>query len=180
MVTIMESKQNVEENKIKTSGGTREFETGAHRDNSKGKGRCDLIPMDVLQKFFEEDNVIYELTQYQLTGEISFLYSALDSFVVDYAQQAGIVVDITDKASIKKCKAGLILQLSKHYEHGAEIYGENNWQKGMPLSVYLDSAMRHYLKYISGWKDEDHAIAFVWNVFALLWTKEHIHSIETV
>lgn len=29
---------------IKDSGSTREFETGAHRDNAEGKGRCDLVP----------------------------------------------------------------------------------------------------------------------------------------
>lgn len=29
---------------IKDSGSTREFETGAHRDNADGKGRCDLVP----------------------------------------------------------------------------------------------------------------------------------------
>lgn len=29
---------------IKDSGVTREFDTGAHRDNAEGKGRCDLLP----------------------------------------------------------------------------------------------------------------------------------------
>lgn len=32
---------------IKDSGERREFDTGAVRDIQKGKGRCDLMPLDV-------------------------------------------------------------------------------------------------------------------------------------
>lgn len=33
---------------IKDSGNRREFETGAVRDIQEGKGRCDLLPLDVV------------------------------------------------------------------------------------------------------------------------------------
>lgn len=32
---------------IKDSGDRREYETGAVRDMAAGKGRCDLLPLDV-------------------------------------------------------------------------------------------------------------------------------------
>jgi hypothetical protein len=35
---------------IKDSGKTQEFNTGAHRDTSEGKGRFDLIPYEALQR----------------------------------------------------------------------------------------------------------------------------------
>ena len=34
--------------KIKDSGERSEFATGAVRDIQKGKGRCDLMPLDVI------------------------------------------------------------------------------------------------------------------------------------
>ena len=33
---------------IKDSGNRREFSTGAVRDMAEGKGRCDLLPLDVI------------------------------------------------------------------------------------------------------------------------------------
>ena len=47
---------------IKDSGNRREFETGAQRDISEGKGRMDLLPMAsliVLAKHFEEGALKY-------------------------------------------------------------------------------------------------------------------------
>ncbi|KKK63326.1 hypothetical protein LCGC14_2995400, partial [marine sediment metagenome] len=41
---------------------------------------------------------------------------------------------------------------------GAKYYGERNWEKGMPLSRFLGSAMRHLVQTIDGQEDEDHAI----------------------
>ena len=36
---------------IKDSGSTTEFSTGAHRDARTGKGRIDLIPLEVASKY---------------------------------------------------------------------------------------------------------------------------------
>ena len=65
-------------------------------------------------------------------------------------------------------------RLAKHYENGAKKYGPHNWQKGMPLSRYLDSLIRHAYKLLRGWEDEDHAAAIAWNAFAFMHTKEMI------
>lgn len=67
-----------------------------------------------------------------------------------------------------------LFRLAVHYENGAVKYGINNWQKGMPLRQYLDSAGRHLYRYLGGERDEDHLAAVVWNVFSFLWTENEI------
>ena len=62
-----------------------------------------------------------------------------------------------------------IMEWSKHSEKGAIKYGERNIDKGCPISVLLDSALRHIAKYLAGWDDEDHLSSALWNVG---WAKE--------
>ena len=38
---------------IKDSGERKEFSTGAVRDIQEGKGRCDLLPLDVVAGFYK-------------------------------------------------------------------------------------------------------------------------------
>lgn len=65
-------------------------------------------------------------------------------------------------------------RLARHYEAGAVKYGDRNWEKGQPLSRYLDSAMRHLVAYLEGQRDEDHIIACAWNCFAIAATEDRI------
>jgi hypothetical protein len=69
-----------------------------------------------------------------------------------------------------------LFKLALHFENGAKKYGDNNWRKGQPLKVFLDSAGRHWAKLNDGWEDEDHAAALVWNVMAYQWTKHEIEE----
>lgn len=69
-----------------------------------------------------------------------------------------------------------LFRLALHYENGSIKYGDNNWQKGMPLRQYLDSAGRHLYKYLGGMRDEDHLSAVSWNMFAFLWTENEIRE----
>ena len=59
-------------------------------------------------------------------------------------------------------------RLALVYELGALKYGERNWEKGMPINRFLDSAIRHIYQYIEGKKDEDHLGQAAWNVFAAM------------
>ena len=94
--------------KIKDSGERTEFDTGAMRDMSRGKGLMVVLPAEA------------------------------------------------------------ILRLSKHYEAGAEKYGRWNYDKGIPVSSFVDSALRHLMKYIAGCDDEDHLAACAFNVLGAM------------
>ena len=63
-----------------------------------------------------------------------------------------------------------------HMENGAKVYGDRNWEKGQPISRYLDSALRHLFKYLLGLKDEDHLAAAFWNIGAALTTEERVNN----
>ena len=132
------------------------------RDMSEGKGRCDLMPLDVVADcyslYFNEPNVFYPLARFTETGEIPFLVTALSKFL--------------DKSTFLGW-SDMFLAVSKHFEDGAKKYGENNWQKGLPVSCYIDSAIRHYFKYLRGDDDEPHDRAFVWNILCCIWTCKH-------
>ena len=67
----------------------------------------------------------------------------------------------------------MLLEVSKHFEEGAKKYGEYNWQKGIPVHCYIDSAVRHYLKWLREDDDEPHDRAFVWNILCCIWTCTH-------
>jgi len=70
---------------------------------------------------------------------------------------------------------GYALQrLADHYENGARKYSERNWEKGIPISRFVDSAFRHLNKWTQGYDEEDHLAAVAWNVFGLMWTQEMI------
>jgi hypothetical protein len=66
----------------------------------------------------------------------------------------------------------VLMRLAQHYENGAKKYGDRNWEKGIPCHSFADSAMRHFVKYMDGWDDEDHLIAAIWNLCGLAWTEE--------
>ena len=65
-----------------------------------------------------------------------------------------------------------LLRLSKHYEAGSAGHGERNWEKGLPMHSFLDSAIRHLFKYMDGQTDEDHLCAAAWNILGAMWTEE--------
>lgn len=69
-----------------------------------------------------------------------------------------------------------IRRLAQLYERGAEKYGDRNWEKGQPLSWYLDSAARHLFDYLQGDRSEDHMIAVMWNAAGFVETESRIKS----
>lgn len=103
---------------IKDSGTRREFSSGAVRDINEGKGRCDLLPLDVVGGVFE-DNVFINVNKYIRKGEKRFLVEALREF--------------SEKRYGDLYTA--MLEVSKHYEDGCNKYGERNWEKGIPFTV---------------------------------------------
>jgi hypothetical protein len=150
---------------ILDSGNRREFETGSVRDISEGKGRCDLLPLDVVAWLLgveNADSVLMCIHNFVIGNATSYLYDAVE------LGRNIIGVDINT----------MILDLAKHFESGAKKYGERNWQKGIPVRCYIDSAVRHYLKYLRGDQDEPHDRAFVWNIVCAIWTCEHMPELN--
>jgi len=147
---------------IKDSGDRRKFETGAVRDIQKGKGRCDLLPLDIIAEFlnFNGINVVglKDINAFMKTNDKKYLFQALSNFIeFNYANSDGSY-------------PAAMLDLAKHFEDGAEKYGERNWEQGIPIHCYIDSAVRHLLKYMAGEKDEHHDRAFMWNIICCIRT----------
>ena len=151
--------------KILDSGDRTEFESGAVRDMRTGKGRCDLMPLDVVSEYFtvvtgakKLPAVLTNIDKFQKTNDVNYLYRALEAFV-DHSNW--------------KSPYTMFLEVAKHFEEGCIKYGENNWRKGIPAKYYIDSAIRHYLKHKRGDKDEPHDRAFCWNILCCIWTIRH-------
>lgn len=56
------------------------------------------------------------------------------------------------------------------YEDGMYKYSARNWEKGMSLGQYLDSAERHLAKLKLGMRDEPHASQVIWNMVGYIFT----------
>lgn len=98
--------------------------------------------------------------------QMSTLYDALNGIPEDF--------DAAIKFSIDNAVYSAILDLAKHFEAGARKYGDNNWRKGIPINVFIDSAVRHFCKFMRGDTDEPHDIAFMWNVICCIWTIKNL------
>lgn len=146
---------------IQDSGERRTFDSGAVRDIQEGKGRPTLMPLRVVSRLLGKqtgDHIFQCIAEFTESGQTRYLYSALIKFVaVAYGGETET----------------MILETAIHFEEGAKKYGENNWQKGIPVNCYLDSAIRHYLKYRRGDKDEPHDRAFVWNLMCCIWEVDY-------
>ena len=145
---------------IKDSGNRTTFESGAVRDMQEDKGRCDLMPLDIVAELMPNetaDRILYKIEKFKNTGDTDFLYDAVGEFI-----------DMREWSVLE-----MLLEVSMHYKQGAEKYGAYNWQKGIPLHSYIDSGVRHFLKFTYGETDERHDRAFVWNMLGALWTMKH-------
>ena len=161
---------------IKDSGERREFESGAVRDIVEGKGRCDLVPLSsaailIFSSFSPVPDIDYIKTHIE-----KIVLEALDEYISRFNEG----IEVQERQLSKVVQNFLIargwsrddafLEVSKHYEEGAKKYGEYNWQKGIPCHSYIDSAIRHLMKWSRGDNDEPHDRAFLWNMLSLHWT----------
>ena len=155
MKTVRTNEESAEPH-IKDSGDRTRFESGAVRDMREGKGRCDLMPLEVVAKWLKT-KVLDCIAQFKIHGDTIYLYGAMNYFL--------------DDAGWSYWEA--CLEVAKHFEEGAKKYGESNWQKGIPVHCYIDSALRHYFKFMCGMKDEPHDRAFVWNLMCCIWEVDY-------
>jgi hypothetical protein len=106
----------------------------------------------------------------------------------DYAGMSGLLADLKDSGSRQEFGTGAVrddqqnkgafhlvppfsmLLVSLIFEMGARKYAARNWEKGMPVSRYIESGLRHTYKYIAGLRDEPHLAMACWNFLCALWT----------
>lgn len=141
---------------LKDSGSRREFESGAVRDCNDSKGRCDLLPLKVIG-LGTDDRVLYAIGEYIYTHNCTLLWTVIQDFSIERYGDIHTAM----------------LEVSKHFADGARKYSDRNWEKGIPLHCYIDSGVRHYLKYLRGDTDEPHDRAFLWNMLCAIWTQEN-------
>ena len=157
---------------ILDSGERRQFDSGAVRDISEDKGRMDLLPIDIVATFLSIDIsntdgfanssfglglMFRRMNRFLETRNKEELYALLAEFML--SQYPNIET--------------ALIELSIHYQQGAKKYCERNWEKGINAHCFVDSALRHGVKYCRGDNDEPHDRAFMWNIFGLLWTLDH-------
>lgn len=146
---------------LQDSGARREFGSGAVRDIEVGKGRTDLLPLTQISHLME-DGLFLFVGEYMKTGNVEFIYDAIKLFI---------------KKAFSGDYSAAMIELSKQYEDGALKYSQRNWQKGMDVHCFIDSGMRHYLKYLRGDYDERHDRAVLWNLLGAIWTSENRPSL---
>lgn len=93
----------------------------------------------------------------------------------------GAVRDMAEgKGRCDLLPACAILRLARHFENGAKKYNDRNWEKGIPIHSFIDSAIRHLMKYLDGWDDEDHLCAAAWNCMCAMWTEEKKPELQDI
>lgn len=78
--------------------------------------------------------------------------------------------DKTDKGRYDLLPPEALHALAVWYEQGGKRYGDRNWEKGLPLSLFLSAAIRHAYKLLRRDRSEDHASAVAWNALGFAQT----------
>lgn len=149
---------------IVDSGERRQFSTGAQRDMAC-KGRCDLLPWDVIAEFLPASGSLHTHWFCQHMENAVHHDDLVDSIRLALANFIDLAFD--------EYATTAFLDVAFHFEAGAKKYSDRNWENGINVDVFLDSAGRHFLKYLRGDTDECHDRAVVWNLLCALWTIKH-------
>lgn len=160
---------------IKDSGNRREFAGGGVRDMAEGKGACHLLPLDIVADVYEyvnkvgKDNIVF--------NPVNVLNNMNDFIMNEHT--SGIYDNIAAFAlwHYKNLETAM-LEVAVHYEMGAKKYAPNNWRHILETNCFVDSATRHFLKFMRGDDDEPHDRAFLWNLLGLLWTVKQLGKKE--
>lgn len=75
----------------------------------------------------------------------------------------------------------LLKRLAELYTRGAEKYDDDNWKKSetpKEINRFKESGFRHFIQWIAGEEDEDHAVAAIWNIISYEWHAKHKNDIR--
>ena len=85
------------------------------------------------------------------------------------------------KGALKWLPWDVIFLVSRIYEEGnigrsEDGTGEDrNWERGMPLTDLLDSAMRHITSYLAGDRNEPHLPQAAWNILNAIYMSIQVY-----
>ncbi len=144
----------------------REFGTGAVRDVTEGKGRCDLLPFDCIADIgkrieTKQFDVLGRLQKFVDTGDKNILVDILVMMFPTHGEFANAMQGVAERMEV-----------------GANKYGENNWRRGVDVDAYIDSGVRHFLQWQQGLTNENHKGAFAWNILCCYWTCVHMPELN--
>ncbi len=171
-----------EDEKLKDTGNrTNLGGTGGLRDINPENGRCDLLPATAVRELMNHqmfcgDHIKKPALLNALTDIMLFIENAdkEDLFMAVYRLAIQNCLNKYHELPTPEfALADCLLDLSIHYRKGAEKYAERNWEKGLPIHSFIDSAIRHLCKEIKGMTDEPHLIACMWNLMGAVWTMHH-------
>lgn len=139
---------------ILDSGNRTEFASGAVRDTGEGKGDCSLLPLLEAAEFLE----------YVDRGDMKLSGSALAQFArfIENVKTGETDKNLLFSALYRFAHSNnwdaptMLMELSVHFEEGAKKYTRDNWRMGVPISSFVSSGVRHYLKWKAGYDDERH------------------------
>ncbi len=91
--------------------------------------------------------------------------------------QDGAVRDVQEgKGRMDLLPVRAIFEVAKVLESGARKYNPRNWEQGINLSRFMDSGLRHTMKYLRGDRDEPHLAMACWNLLCGLETQMRIEE----
>lgn len=171
---------------IKVSGTPQTYGDGAIRNSKEGKGRFDLIPpepFDLIVKrliFLRDHRIPISIANDYIWKKAFSDANYVDAIILLTAREYGIKdkdIDYDTDTSITydpECADTgfwtMLHDLAIHFQKGAEIYGEHNCEKGIPIWSFRDSGLRHLSQYFNHETDEPHLISAIWNFWMLIWT----------
>jgi len=89
--------------------------------------------------------------------------------------KTGAVRDGQDgKGRMDLLPVSALIEVAKIFEEGGKKYAPRNWEKGINLSRFMDSGLRHAMKHLRGDRDEPHLAMAAWNFLCCLDTQERI------
>lgn len=140
----------------KDNGNRAQLEGGMVRDTEEGKTRWDLIPDQVFFFYYSSNATQKIIEAYQTRDWITFISELIR---IECSRNA---------MDFWKRQAELM-------ERGAKKYGEHNWMLGKGEDAharYVKSLNRHFKQWLIGDREEDHAVACVFNINGILYTEE--------
>ena len=141
--------------KTKDSGQRVNFETGARRDTDDGK-----------------PNPVKDLNSL-----VSYTYMQSGAWFVPRTHE-DVVYPPPQDPEHQLIVDHFLDRLQALLERGAEKYGENNWERGIPLHRTYESLIRHAVYAMLGDNTEDHLAAVAANVMFAMEIERRIEAGE--